>query len=68
MNDAAELDQPAVLLRLHTRLEGLVRGIGQNDPDDDICPATTNAEHAGYLRKILASLAPNCSAIRELCE
>jgi len=53
---------------LHTGLEGLVGGIGQNDPDDDICPATTNAEHAGHLRKILASLAPNCSAIRELCE
>jgi hypothetical protein len=56
MNDAAELDQPAVLLRLHTGLEGLVSGIGQNDPDDDI-PATTCAEHAGHLRKMLASLA-----------
>ena len=66
MNDAAELDQPAVLLRSHTGLEGLLRGIGQND--DDICPPTTTAERGGYLRKILASLAPNCSAIRQLCE
>ena len=57
MNNAAELDELAVLLRLHTGLEGLVRGIGQNDINDDVYPATTDAEHAGHLRKMLASFA-----------
>jgi hypothetical protein len=36
-----ESDQAAMLLRLHTGLEGLARGIGQNDPDDDIGSAVT---------------------------
>jgi hypothetical protein len=57
MNNAVELDELAVLLRLHTGLEGLVRGIGQNDINDDVYPAITDAEHAGHLRKMLASFA-----------
>jgi len=54
MNNAAELDELAVLLRLHTGLEGLVRGIGQNDTDDNVYPAIADAEHAGHVRKMLA--------------
>lgn len=56
MNNAAKLDELVVLMRLHTGLEGLASGIGQNDPDDDAYPAT-DAEHASHLRKMLGSLA-----------
>jgi hypothetical protein len=45
-----ESDQAAMLLRLHTGLEGLARGIGQNDPDDDIGSAVTDGQHGGHLR------------------
>ena len=56
MKNAADSGDPAALLRLHSGLEGLVRGIVQNDPSDDILPATTDAQHAGQLRKMLASI------------
>ena len=43
-------------LRLHTGLEGLVREVGQSDPNDDLrCPAVVG--HFGHLRKMLASFA-----------
>jgi hypothetical protein len=41
MRNAAESGDQAVLLRLHSGLEGLVRGIAQHDPSVDIFPATT---------------------------
>lgn len=57
MDYDVESDQAAVLLRLHTGLEGLARGIGQNDPDDDIGSAVTDGQHAGHLRKMFVGLA-----------
>jgi hypothetical protein len=48
-------DDLAVLLRLHTGLEGLARYIGDGDPNDDLRPAL--ARPVGHLRKMLASFA-----------
>jgi hypothetical protein len=50
--DSADL---AVLLRLHTGLEGLARDIGHRDPNDDLHPAL--AGPVGHLQKMLASFA-----------
>jgi hypothetical protein len=55
MNNARDLDDLAVLLRLHTGLERLARGIAQRDPGDHLCPSA--AGHVGHLRKMLASFA-----------
>jgi hypothetical protein len=52
IEDSADL---AVLLRLHTGLEGLARDIGGGDPNDDLHAAP--AGHVGHLRKMLASFA-----------
>src|SRR6516164_10316636 len=46
-------DDLAVLLRLHTGLEGLARDIGHGDPNDDLRPALAGSVH--HLRKTLAS-------------
>jgi hypothetical protein len=54
MNNPGHPGDLAVLLRLRTGLEGLVRDIGHGDPNDDLHSAV--AEHGG-LRKILASFA-----------
>jgi hypothetical protein len=54
MNNAGHPGDLAVLLRLHTGLEGLARDIRAGDPNDDLHPAV--AGHVG-LRKILASFA-----------
>ena len=48
-----DLDDLAVLLRLHSGLEGLARDIGHGDPNDDLRPAF--AGPVGHLRKTLAS-------------
>jgi len=51
---AGDLGDLAVLLRLHTGIEGLARDIGHSDPNDDLRPAL--AKPVGHLRKMLASL------------
>jgi hypothetical protein len=53
MNDAGSPGELAVLLRLHSGLEGLAREIGHGDPNDDLHP--TVARNVGYLRKMLLS-------------
>ena len=56
MNDAGGPGELAVLLRLHTGLEGLAREIGHGAPNDDLRrPAV--AGYVGRLRKMLASFA-----------
>ena len=45
-SNTEDSDDLAVLLRLHTGLEGLARDIGHGDPND-----------VGHLRKMLASFA-----------
>ena len=54
-SNAGNLDDFAVLLRLQTGLEELVRDIGHCDPNDDLRPALVRA--LGHLRKMLASFA-----------
>jgi len=54
-NNAGDLDDLAVLLRLHPGPEGLARGIAQCDPGDHLCPSA--AGHVRHLRKMLASFA-----------
>jgi hypothetical protein len=60
MNDVGASAELAVLLRLHTGLEGLRHEIGHGDPKDDLRPAVVG--HFGHLRKIFASLAAQFSA------
>ena len=55
MNNAGDPDDLAVLLRLHSGLEGLAREIAQGDPNDHLCPSA--AGHVGHSRKMLLSLA-----------
>jgi hypothetical protein len=52
-SNAGDLDDLAVLLRLHTGLEELRHEIGDGDPPDDLRPAVVG--HFGHLRKVLAS-------------
>jgi hypothetical protein len=52
-SNAGDLDDLAVLLRLHSGLEGLPRDIGHGDPNDDLRPAL--AGPVGHLRKTLTS-------------
>ena len=59
MNNVGASAEHAVLLRLHTGLEGLRHEIGHGDPKDDLRPAVVG--HFGHLRKILASLAAQFS-------
>jgi hypothetical protein len=66
MNDVGASAELAVLLRLHTGLEGLRHEIGRGDPKDDLRPAVVG--HFGHLRKILASLAAQFSARGALVE
>jgi hypothetical protein len=54
-NNAGNLDDLAVLLRLQTGLEALARDIGHRDPNDDLRSAL--ARPVGHLRKMLASFA-----------
>ena len=54
-SNAGDSDDFAVLLRLHTGLEGLARDIGHGDPNDDLRPALVRP--VGHLRKMLASFA-----------
>jgi citrate lyase beta subunit len=54
-SNAGNLDDLAVLLRLQTGLEELVRDIGHRDPNDDLRPALTRS--LGRWRKMLASFA-----------
>ena len=42
-------DDLAVLLRLHTGLEGLARDIGHGDPNDDLRPALARPQSLGRL-------------------
>jgi hypothetical protein len=51
-SNAGDLGDLAVLLRLHTGLEGLARDIGHGDPNDDLRPGPV-----GHLRKMPASFA-----------
>ena len=51
-SNAGDLDDLAVLLRLHSGLEG-ARDIGHGDPNDDLRPAL--AGPVGHLRKTLGS-------------
>ena len=60
MNDVGASAEHAVLLRLHTGLEGLGHEIGHADPKNNLRPAIVG--HFGHLRKILASLAAQFSA------
>ncbi len=55
MNDAGGPGELAVLLRLHTGLEGLAREIGHGHPNDDLRPSIFR--NVGHLRKMLASFA-----------
>jgi hypothetical protein len=50
MNNFGASDELAVLLRLHTSLEGLRHEISHGDPKDDLRPAVVG--HFGHLRKI----------------
>jgi hypothetical protein len=52
-NNAGDPDDLAVLLRLHTGLEGLGREIVQGDPNDHLYLSAVG--HVGHLRKMLAS-------------
>ena len=52
-SNAGDPDDLAVLLRLHSGLEGLARDIGHGDPNDDLHPAL--AGPVGHLRKTLGS-------------
>jgi hypothetical protein len=54
-SNAGDSDDLAVLLRLQTGLEGLVRDIGHGDANDDLRPVL--ARPVGHLRKMLASFA-----------
>ena len=54
-SNTEDSDDLAVLLRLHTGLEGLARDIGHGDPNDGLGPALTRP--VGHLRKMLASFA-----------
>ena len=55
VSNARNSDDLAVLLRLQTGLEELVRDIGHCDPNDDLRPALVRP--LGHLRKMLASFA-----------
>ena len=66
MHDIGASAELAVLLRLHTRLEGLRHEIGHYDPNDDLRPAAVG--HFDHLRKILASLAAQFSSRGALAE
>jgi hypothetical protein len=52
MSNAGDPGDLAVLLHLHSPLDGLAREIGQGNRNDDLCPAATG--HIGQLRKMLA--------------
>ena len=52
-SNTEDSDDLAVLLRLHSGLEGLARDIGHGDPNDDLRPALAGSVH--HLRKTLAS-------------
>ena len=52
-SNAGDLDDLAVLLRLHSGLEGLARDIGHGDPNDELHAAL--AGPVGHLRKTLGS-------------
>ena len=54
-SNTEDSDDLAVLLRLHTGLEGLARDIGHGGPNDGLRPALTRP--VGHLRKMLASFA-----------
>jgi hypothetical protein len=60
INNVGVSAELAVLMRLHTGLEGLRHEIGHDLPKDDLRPAVVG--HFGHLRKILASLAAQFSA------
>ena len=55
VSNARNSDDLAVLLRLQTGLEELVRDIGHRDPNDDLRPALVRP--LGHLQKMLASFA-----------
>ncbi len=55
MSNAGDPDDLAVLLRLHSGLEGRGREIAQGDPNDHL--GLSAAGHVGHLRKMLASFA-----------
>ena len=59
MKDVGASAELAVLLRLHTGLEGLRHKTGHGDLKDDLRPAVVG--HFGHLRKTLASLAAQFS-------
>src|SRR6516165_3327871 len=63
-SNTEDSDDLAVLLRLHTGLEGLAREIVQGDPNDHLCPSA--AGHVGHLRKMLASFAAQLFGRRTL--
>jgi hypothetical protein len=52
-SNAGDLDDLAVLLRLHSGLEGLARDIGHGDSSHDLRPAV--AGPVGHLRKTFGS-------------
>jgi len=56
-SNAGNLDDLAVLLRLQTGLEELVRDIGHRDPNDDLRPALTRSLGQRRSRRSL----PSCS-------
>ena len=63
-SNTKDSDDLAVLLRLHTGLEGLARDIGHGDPNDG--PAL--ARPVGHLQKMLASFAAQLFGHRALVE
>jgi len=55
INNAGDPDDLAIMLRLHTGLEGLAREIAQGDPNDHSFPSA--AGRVGHLRKMLPPFA-----------
>ena len=60
MNDVGASAEHAVLLRLHTGLEGLRHEIAHAEPKDNLRPAVVG--HFGHLRRLLASFSAQFSA------
>jgi hypothetical protein len=55
MNEEGDSDDLAVVLSLHTVLEGPAREIGQGDPNDDVRPVAPG--RVDHLPKMIASFA-----------
>ena len=57
INDVAELDNLAMLLRLQDGFEGLASALGLGDPSDDLLHAPATHSRVDPFRKMLISIA-----------